>query len=373
LKANQRIQLRFCGFLLCWQETMAAPAVSTLFPKITQHVSEVVRVLKELEHGSNHADDGTTLESIPLGGTVKLHGTHADILIYEDDRIVLQSKNVSSITVMNDNLGFAAAMAGKTPAILELRDRYLARWTLLHPDIRLDNTYPVLIAGEWIGTGVQRDVAITQLSRRFVIISVSINGSWVPDTAYADIESPLSYIYNISRGGTFAATLYPSDVARTISEVSPLAEAVASSCPFAAALGVHGEGEGVVWKPAHPALNANAALWFKTKGGRFKPSFPPAAKIVPQDVQEQRDASDQLAALWCSQERLQQGWDVLRELGVKRDMKALSKFLKWLQSDILTEEKVYVQANGVDESMLRVGIARVARVWYIRRVSLGEE
>lgn len=352
---------------------MAAPVALTLFPKITQHVAEVVKALKELGDGSNCLDSGTTVESVPLAGSVKLHGTHADILIYDDDRIVLQSKNVPNITIANDNLGFAAAMADKAAVILRLRDRYLARWDSLHSERSLDTAHPVLIAGEWIGTGVQKDVAITQLSRRFVIISVSINGSWVQDTAYADIEAPTSSIYNISRGGMFSATLHLRDISRTLSEVSPLAEAVASSCPFAASFDMHGEGEGIVWKPTAPHLNYNPAFWFKIKGGRFKPTFAPAPKNVPEGVQEKRDAADRLATLWCSEVRMQQGWDLLREMGLRRDMKALSKFLKWVQSDVMVEERGYIQDNGVDEGTLRVGIAKVARVWYIQRLGLGEE
>ncbi|KAJ4993206.1 hypothetical protein SVAN01_01181 [Stagonosporopsis vannaccii] len=352
---------------------MAAPAAPTLFPKITQHVSEVVRALKELERDPEYAYNGSILVSVPLSGSVKLHGTHADILIYDDDRIVLQSKNVCNITVANDNLGFADSMADKTSTILELRDSCLARWKSLNPDTPLSLTQPILVAGEWIGTGIQKDVAIVQLSRRFVIISISINGSWVPNTAYADIESPSSCIYNISRGGTFTATLHPNDVAGTIAEVSPFAEAVALSCPFAASFGVLGEGEGIVWKPSHEALNANPALWFKTKGGRFKPSFTPAPKTVPKDTQRKRDAADHLAVLWCSEERMQQGWDWLNETGMMRDMKALGKFLKWVQGDVLAEERGYLQANGVDEGMLKVSIARVARMWYIQRIDLGGE
>lgn len=297
---------------------MVATVSSTLYPKITQHVSEVVAALKELERDLGSVEEGVALEPVLLVGSVKLHGTHADILVYADDRIVLQSKNVPSITVAKDNLGFAAAMASKTTATLSLRDQYLARWRSLNPHTPLDTACPVLIAGEWIGVGIQSHVAITMLPRRFVILSVCINGTWVLDSQYADIEAPDSDIYNISRGGSFTATLYPSDIPRTLSEVSTQAEAVAQCCPFALVFGMSGEGEGIVWKPALPHLNANPALWFKTKGGRFKPTFAPAPKTAAPDVQQKRDVADQLAGVWCSEDRLQQGWDVLRDGGQTR-------------------------------------------------------
>lgn len=344
-----------------------------LYPKITQHVAEVIKTLKEQEHESGPLDENVTWRPIPLVGSVKLHGTHADILVYNDDRIILQSKNVSNITIANDNLGFAAAMADKTSAVFDIRDRYLAHWKFLNPATPLSPQHPVVIAGEWIGTSIQKDVAVSQLSRRFVIISVAINNSWIPDSQYPSIEAPASSIYNISRGGTYTATLYPDDIPRTLAEVEPLAETVAASCPFASSFGVRGEGEGIVWKPVPARLNADPALWLKTKGGRFKPTFAPKLKALPVGVQEQRDAADKVASIWCTEERRQQGWDYLKEVGVKRDMKALGRYLKWMQSDVLTEEKGYILEHGVDEGMLRIGIAKIARVWYIRQVGLSED
>jgi hypothetical protein len=349
---------------------MSTLTASTLYPKITQHVSEVVKALKELQRNP-HEPEQMDPAPIPIVGLIKLHGTHADILVHHDDTIVLQSKNVANITLANDNQGFAAAMADKAHVILSLRDRYIARWKELNPTLQLDPQHPVLVAGEWIGMNIQKDVAISRLSRRFVIISANINNSWVQDNLYSSIECPSSAIYNISRGGAFHATLYPQDIARTLAEVEPLAEAVAASCPFAASLDSPGEGEGIVWKPSS-SYNAYPSLWFKTKGGRFKPTFIAAPKFIPVDQQAKRDAADKVAAIWCTDERLQQGWDYLEEVSVQRNMKALGRYLRWVQGDILVEEKGHIDEYNIDEGILRISIARIAKAWYIRRVGLGE-
>ncbi|KAJ4364929.1 hypothetical protein N0V95_000576 [Ascochyta clinopodiicola] len=350
---------------------MSAANASTLYPKITQHISTVVKALKELHQNLGSPDRDVTVKPIPIVGSVKLHGTHADILVYSDDKIVLQSKNVRNITTTNDNQGFAAAMVDKTSAILDVRNKYLVHWRKLNPNTHLDLQYPVLIAGEWIGTNIQKDVAISGLSRRFVIVSVTINNSWIPDTHYPCIESSSASIFNITHGGTFHATIYPDDIARTLSEVEPQAEAVAISCSFAAYFDVHGEGEGIVWKPASQHLNPIPELWFKTKGGRFKPTFASTPKVLPTNQQEKRDAGDAVAAIWCTEERLQQGWRFLEEVGMLRDMKGLGRFLKWIQSDILTEEKGYIEDNMLDEGMLRISIAKIAKIWYMRHVEMG--
>lgn len=350
---------------------------STLFPKITQHVSEVVKTLKVLEENdvrdSDLPEGYYTSTPTPLIGHVKLHGTHADIVVHNDDRIVLQSKNVAKITVANDNLGFAAAMADKTYAILDLKNRYVERWKAINPSLTYDPRQPVVIAGEWVGTGIQKDVAVSQLSRRFVIVSVAINGSWIEDKYYRDYEAPEASIYNVSRAGTFNMHLDCNDIPHTLRVAEMFAERVALTCPFALEFKIQGEGEGIVWKPALEHLNANPALWFKTKGGRFKPSFTPQSKKLPVGVQERRDAADAAAIAWCSQERLRQGWAYMKEVGLTRDQRSLGEYLKWMQNDILLEEKSVIKEQDIDEAALRISIARVARLWYMQRVGLGED
>jgi hypothetical protein len=353
---------------------MSASATSTLYPKITNHISEIIKALREI-----HSEDGqqeVALGPIPIVGTVKLHGTHADILIYSDDRIDFQSRNVAKLVNLNDNQGFVAAMAVRTSAILRLRDGFIARWTTLNPgvslDLSLDLSLPVLIAGEWVGSKIQKGVAISQLSRRFAIISANINGSWVADSQYADIEDPDNNMYNISRGGIFHSVLYPDEIQRTISELEVFADNIAARCPFAASFDVHGEGEGLVWKLAPPQYNSNSTLWFKTKGGRFKPTFASAPRKLAAGAQEMRDAAAIVAGIWCTELRLEQGWSYLEETGCAQNMKSLSTFLKWVQQDIAIEERGYILEHGIDEGMLRIEIAKIAKIWYIGRLSRGD-
>ena len=346
-------------------------ASSPLFPKITQHVSEVVKAFKEMEENDPDVQEGYyTSSTIPLIGHVKLHGTHADIVIHNDNRIVLQSKNVSNITIANDNLGFAAAMADKTEAILNLRDRYVERWTAGNWGTAPDPQYPVVIAGEWIGTGIQKDVAVSQLSRRFVIVSVLINDAWIEDKYYQDYEAPDAAIYNIGRADRFFFELDPLDIPGTLKTAEMFAERVALTCPFALEFRVQGEGEGIVWKPVAQELNGKPALWFKTKGGRFKPSFTPKPKKLPEGKQEQQEASDAAARAWCTHERLLQGCDYLKEVGMKRDLTSLSDYLKWVQNDIFVEEKGMIEEQKIDKETLRWSITRIARLWYMQRVKL---
>ena len=354
---------------------LIAEVESTLYPKITQHVPEIVRILKSLSDLNRDLADQEnegTLDPIPITGTVKLHGTHADILIYSDNTITFQSRNLANLSTAKDNHGFATAMSNKTKILLRLRNLYLSRWTQRNPGVIVDATQPVLIAGEWIGSNIQKDVAIAQLSKRFVIISVNINGQWQSDAAFAGISLPNHDIYNIARAGFFHATLYPEDIARTISELESIVEQVAAQCPFAATFGIEGEGEGLVWKLNSPAYNANPGLWFKTKGGQFRPNFarPPKKTTSFDTLEEKRQQAAALAQVWCSEQRLEQGWDVMREKGEKRNIRGLGTFLKWIQGDILVEERGYIRQYEVGEGTLRIEISKIAKPWYLARMQM---
>ncbi|KAF2180953.1 hypothetical protein K469DRAFT_714156 [Zopfia rhizophila CBS 207.26] len=343
---------------------------STLYPKITNHIQEVVKTLRWQHRDPENPEKEVVLEPIPIVGTVKLHGTHADILIYSDNQIVLQSRNKTHLQTTADNQGFAAAMSRKSHTLLSLRNRYQERWKQLNPNAKLDTSKPIIIAGEWIGEKIQKGVALVHLSKRLVIISAKINGEWVNDEQYGNIYDEPNGIYNISRAGFYHATLYPENQQQTIDELDKLAEAVAAKCPFAETFGLTGEGEGIVWKLV-PYID-NADLWFKTKGGKFKPTFTPAPKKPAEGTSEKWEAAASVAKAWCSEQRLEQGWDVLREKGIERNMKGIGEFLKWVREDILVEEKGYIEENAVDESVLKVEITRIAKGWYVERYGKGD-
>jgi hypothetical protein len=130
----------------------------------------------------------------------------------------------------------------------------------------------------------------------------------------------------------------------------------------------------VVWKLAPRQYNANPALWFKTKGGKLKPTFfrPPKKTIGFDATEKKRKAAATVAEIWCSGQRMEQGWDVLREKGVERNMKGLGVFSRWVQQDILVEEQAYIKRHKGDEPQLKIEIGKIGRVWYLARLEKSE-
>lgn len=82
--------------------------------------------------------------------------------------ITIQSRNVIGLTPTGkDVYGVAAALEPLGNQILELRDKYHTRFRELNPSVGIQEEYHTIIAGEWIGPGVQKNVAISNLPQKY--------------------------------------------------------------------------------------------------------------------------------------------------------------------------------------------------------------
>ena len=344
----------------------------TLYPKICGKPNDLISRLDKL---------GLSPGRFELIGTVKLHGTHADIVVDNEDNIRLQSRH-TLVDVRNDIYGYAAFMLPLRHEILELKRQYLARYAELNPGNTIDPQHPLVIAGEWIGNTIQKGVALTQLSKRFVIISVSINNTWLPDEDYADIHNESADIYNISRGGFYYQNLVlDSPQAETklqqessFSAMRSQTEAIDKLCPFAATFGIAGVGEGIVWKIRESPYNANPELWLKTKGHahRERPLKSTAAHRSAKDTSDRAPVAE-FAEQVVTERRLEQGFEYLREMGLRPDKKNKATYVRWLQNDVLVEEQTEIEAVEISKVELKSEIARIAKNHYFEYMVDGDE
>ncbi|KAL9090352.1 MAG: hypothetical protein Q9165_005386 [Trypethelium subeluteriae] len=340
----------------------------TLYPKISGKPAELVQRLQRR---------GLAPGRVELIGTVKLHGSHADILIGRSDEVWLQSRNVLSLRTENDNYGFAQFMKPLKNRVLGLKKRYIARYTELNPETLIDSQYPLIIAGEWIGHGIQKHVAISQLDRRFVIVSVSINNTWQLDEHYANISDEAAGIYNISRAGFYYQTLFldpPDDEAKPEQDASFAAmqvytEEIDKHCPFAATFGVSGVGEGIVWKVRIPPLYSDPETWFKTKGRTHnsEPLKMPADLLA--DGASMREKAAAFAKQVVTPRRLQQGFEYLRELSLPAEKANTGAYMNWVQRDILVEEKLDIAKAGINENILKKEIGKITKGHFAKKLA----
>lgn len=70
----------------------------------------------------------------------------------------------------------------------------------------------------------------------------------------------------------------------------------------------------------------------------------------------------------CGEWRLEQGWEYLDEMEVKRDNSGVKAFLNWINRDIELEEKGEIAKMKMDKMGLRKQIGQIAKPWYLKRV-----
>ncbi|CAL3969429.1 unnamed protein product [Diplocarpon coronariae] len=349
---------------------------TTIFPKITGHVKDIESRYRvdNRKPGRDRAINilrENVAREIEFVGTVKLHGTHMDIVINSNNTIRLQSRNRGALDEASDQTDFAVAMFQQEQRILSLKKAILARWAQIYTGGCAPVEAQVVIAGEWVGPGIQKNVALASLpAKYFVIISISVNRTWVDDQLFADIEDPVAGILHIARGGFFRQTL---DVAKKedvcADEMMVPTMEVVARCPFAAIFNVEGKGEGIVWKAAHP-LGKDPRFWFKTKGAEFAVTntraLPnPVSALQDSTPADQKIATRLFAHATVTSARLVQGYQALSlEHQLTHSAATRNAFCQWIHDDIWAEEKLHMVECGVDEGYLKECVRWVAEEWF---------
>jgi hypothetical protein len=327
----------------------------TFFPKITGKLDEFISSI------SMHPSFSET-EIIPMVGTVKLHSAHADVVVHADNSISIQSRNQPYLTAANDVYGMYAFLAPLRLELLDLKTRIIKRYLDSNPGVKIKDDYPLIISGEWIGPGVQKGVAIDQLtSKCFVTISISVNGEWQRDEVYADLENEGVGIYNISRGGFFRHPLTVVDMEASLKSLQPLVDGV--ECPFAKSFGILGPGEGIVWKALQPSEDTK--FWLKIKGSKFNGRAPRVdTNLKLEKADRTRAFADDVVQEW----RLEQGWQYLGEMGTERSRAGMLSFRDWLISHVMVEERGVIEKLDLDEEILKKRISYLGKGWYFKRL-----
>ena len=324
---------------------------TTLYPKILK-LTDLLYHVRSMR---------PPVQSIHLTGSTKLHGTHADIVFVNcSDEIRLQSRNQLMLTPEKDNVGFAAFItASEKGTLFDLRDRILDRYHKLNPG--KDVLGDLLIAGEWCGSKIQRKVALAGIPRFFAIISIMINGSWVPDWDYADIFNENARVFHTGKAGFFTHELNLDDISTSEARIKAMTDGVEKECPFAKALGVSGLGEGIVWKATNQY--ADPKCWFKSKGDILAVSDSHKLPASAVDI-ENRERVANFAKAIVTKNRLEQGWEYLAQ----KDAKGLGYFLKWITDDCLIEEKREMEALKISKNKLSPAISMIAKPWFWARL-----
>jgi hypothetical protein len=340
-------------------------AYQTKYHKTGQY-RQAVRNLKETLTFAGVDEEGNITSKepesnlVPYTGTVKLHGTNANIVLHEDQSITLHSKENYLATITpddkfefsSDNAGFAQVMFSKVEALRYIFDDILETF----PE---KVEYPIKLSGEWCGQGVQKGVGISFIEKSLFLFGVK----------FADTNAPfwMSYnyagfgIYDIKDFPTYQVVVDINNPDKATIEMAKIVEQVENECPVAKALGVTEclVGEGVVWTPSNPELYSNTGLWFKTKGQKHSTSK--VKKLVSADP-EKIASIEKFVEYAATENRLNQGLE-----NVELDVKNTGQFIGWVNRDILQEECDVLAANKLEMKDVGKYISQKAREFFLSK------
>lgn len=297
---------------------------------------------------------------IPYVGTVKIHGTNASVVFYSEEEVVFQSKE-RVLSLEQDNSGFMAFMSRKDNKELLEQVKYLCGVN------GIEFKFPVEIAGEWAGRGIQKGVAVSEVEPFFSIFRIAVgrdqNGTmnWQPPTFQYGIGLPDARIYSVLDFGFFRANIPFNEPELIQNDLAALTLQVEAECPAGRFFGVKGMGEGIVWTPQDTLLATISGLWFKVKGDKHSVSkVKTLAEVDPVRLENIKE----FVAYAVTDNRLEQG---LSEVGL--DQTKIGEFIAWVSRDINKEEGDVLEANSLTMKDVAKFISNKSRGWYMKKLS----
>ena len=339
------------------------------FPSIEQY-RNVIRNIKDFtrykgkdENGDNIFDPSIQLPKLKYRGTIKLHGTNSGIVFYfqTDEVYVSFQSRENIITPLKDNAGFAS----RHYPIFSVEENIEALFNAA--GIEPKNGDVIEVFGEWIGKGIQKTVAISQLDKMFVIFAVKVNDVWLNRDIVAKFKLPELNIHNIYDAPTYTIEIDFEHPELAQNAMIDITIDVETSCPFAKLFGVEGIGEGVVWGPDDsndPKYNSSK-FWMKIKGEKHAVKSK-VTTLAPIDVEKVNNVAE-FVNLVVTTPRLEQGLDKMRENNIVFERKNIGYFLKWVADDVFKEEMDTLLASGLTTKDVGGAISNKAKVFFFEK------
>jgi hypothetical protein len=284
------------------------------------------------------------LPTLKFSGSCKLHGTNGGIGFSSNNEIWFQSRE-RILSYECDNAGFCTWGEQNKET---LRDIY--KTITLENDLIHDNFY---IFGEWCCGSIQTGVALNQITeKKFAIFEmVFYKGSELikidPKIYHTKINTLLQNVFVID---SIVQPLElnidfntPSSVQNFLLEDSIK---VGNECPVGKYFGVSGIGEGRVWSP----VGIDWLPKFKAKDVRHSASKVKTVRELTEAEIASKANAEEFVEFACTENRLNQGVDKLKEMGLEIDLKSMGAYLKWVGGDILSECKDTLLASGIDRN-----------------------
>lgn len=321
------------------------------FPSIDSiaHVFKYVRSRNNWHLGRNEPEK--FIRRVDYIGSTKLHGSNGSIAVNLETGEVEAFSRERPLTVDSDNYGFAFWVAANREAIYNFAKSRFSDGV-------------VRFYGEWVGRGIQKGVAVSELEKHFVCFMVHFDGAFFFPGVYEN--SPFRWIAETHLFGITLDFSEGADNTGALNDIEKLTNAVEAECPWGKMHNVSGTGEGIVWMPVSNNLAQDTSLWFKSKGLKHKNPDKDGKKITidPTVVEGINKLIENILPEW----RLEQGISYLKENGMSVDAKFTGEYIKWIHKDILKECTEEIAANGYEWRQVNGPVSTKARAYFLKAV-----
>lgn len=351
-------------------------------------ISQFRNVIQTVSHRAQY--HSVPLPTLTFNGTVKLHGTNVSVVHDMNTNQIYAQSRETIIDLEEDHYGFATWVNQSNV----MRDLFECALKQI-PQIDTANTY-LVIYGEWCGQGIQKKVAVCNLSRRFVIFDIHLvnfvdvstpdekileaNRIYVfnPDELTSTIDlfyenevNQQSDIFCIQKFENYTVTIDFSNPQMIQNQLIDFTSSVENQCPFGNAFGVQGTGEGIVWKCVSPwVVNdkeiRTVDLIFKVKGEKH--SDTKVKTIAAVDIEKINSIQEFVKSV-LTDHRLDKMIELMVQAGHEIAPETTSIFLKSVGNDVLKEESDTIEGNGFTRQEVMPVINKVTKTWYFNKMN----
>jgi hypothetical protein len=303
----------------------------------------------------------TALPTVNYTGHVKLHGTNAAVVYYEDGTFHCQSRQeIIRPGKDTDNAGFATWAYPKAQQILDLSTEI--KFLLNSKQLR-----QVAVFGEWCGSKISPNVALRQLPNKvFVVFALAYItddwNTWHYCNLNEFVNSELG-IYNTNLFPTYPITVDFNSPQKATEQLQIWVNSVEDECPAGKYFKVTGIGEGIVFTANDPF--ANPLGNFKVKGSKHEAAAAIIAAADPIAIAEFSSLIDLIMRKGEVESRTAQAVRVLKEQGCQMNSMLQTKSLvEWLIADIIKENTLDIEASRFNLKSVLAACTKIGREDY---------
>lgn len=311
---------------------------------------------------------------IKFTGTVKLHGSNFCIVRPINggpEDIYFQSRE-RIISVMDDNAGSATWGTAKREALNKMFDN-IAKYK----DNASTNSL-IQIYGEWAGSNIQKGVGVTKIPKSFFVFAIRVSESaesteWFSkDDVLSVFDNSVENMYCIYNFPTWEVEIDFNKPELSQNQLSELTLAVENDCPVSRQLvGLECNdpliGEGIVWSVSSGQdLPFDCSSYkFKVKGEKH--SVTKVKTLASVDVEKVKSI-EEFVEKTVTENRLNQGLEKMKEMGLEIDPKNTGAFLKWVSTDIFKEEMDTLLESGLTTKEVGGKLSTKARNFFMDNI-----